>query len=603
MAYLPKTISILAAVLLCGTASAQAPAYIPVQGTLLDSEGIPIDSDVDISFSIYELASGGMPVWTETQYDVPVIDGLFTVYLGDYSQLDLGIFAEHGELYLAVAIGSGAEMKPRLQFGSTPFAAYAEHAGEATTIGGMTIADLAPSFEVGEGLSLEDGVLSVDEPEESSDYAAADHDHDDRYMPLITCPDGYVLTASDDGWDCASGEVAGYSAGDGLSLSETVFSADTDYLQRRVDPGCAEGYSIRVVNEDGTVVCQPHATYAADAGLSVEEDTVSIDTSYVQRRVDPGCSEGFSIREINEDGSVVCQPHATYATDAGLSVDDGTVSVDSSYVQRRVHPGCSEGYSMRVINENGSVVCDPHTTYTAGSGLSESDTVLSVDTSTIQRRVSEDCAVGYSIQRINQDGSVLCQPDTTYSAGDGLTLSGGAFHINAGQVQRRVDSACGEGLSIRQVNQDGTVVCENTTYTAGTGLSETDHDFSVDASYVQRRVGSECEEGSAIRRINQDGSVECHQTLPNCVLREGDSSSWGMFGDWSLDLEATLTCEPGEFIQAGGYASSTHFQGTGCAISESRPSAVNTWYLRAQRSHNETCQNASITPWAICCSF
>lgn len=105
------------------TARAQVPDMLPVQGVLTDDVGTPLDGDQTIQFRIYDVETGGTALFDETQV-VAIDDGNFTAYLGQIQSLDLS--ALRGNIYLGVKVGSDPEMTPRLQFGTVPFAAYAQ---------------------------------------------------------------------------------------------------------------------------------------------------------------------------------------------------------------------------------------------------------------------------------------------------------------------------------------------------------------------------------------------------------------------------------------------------------------------------------------------
>jgi len=141
-------------------ASAQAPALIPVQGVLTDDAGTPVDGDTTVQFSLYAGDLGGSPLYTETQ-SVAVAAGLFSIYLGDITVLDLSIFRDNS-VWLGVSIDGGVELSPRVQFATTPYAAYAAFAGDAATVGGVGASGLVRST-VGAGISINaSNEISVD---------------------------------------------------------------------------------------------------------------------------------------------------------------------------------------------------------------------------------------------------------------------------------------------------------------------------------------------------------------------------------------------------------------------------------------------------------
>ncbi len=94
-----------------------APREIPYQGVLTQS-GAPVTTSTSVAFSLYETASGGSAVWSETQTVTPDAGGGFAVRLGTVTALNVGI---GGALWLQVSAG-GTALGPRTPLGSVPYA-------------------------------------------------------------------------------------------------------------------------------------------------------------------------------------------------------------------------------------------------------------------------------------------------------------------------------------------------------------------------------------------------------------------------------------------------------------------------------------------------
>jgi hypothetical protein len=117
----------IAALLAPSLARAQAPAAVPLQGVLTDANGNVLDGDFTVTLTLYDAPVGGAAFHTEVQ-SVPVDQGVFTVYVGESTVLDLADFVGK-QPYLGIKVGADPEMSPRLRLGSVPYAAYAEYAG------------------------------------------------------------------------------------------------------------------------------------------------------------------------------------------------------------------------------------------------------------------------------------------------------------------------------------------------------------------------------------------------------------------------------------------------------------------------------------------
>ncbi|MBN1642164.1 MAG: hypothetical protein JXA09_13095, partial [Anaerolineae bacterium] len=111
---------------------------------------------------------------------------------------------------------------------------------------------------------------------------------------------------------------------------------------------------------------------------------------------------------------------------------------------------CAAGEVAKWDGGAGQWACAPDddtdTTYSAGAGLRLDGTRFDVVTDTVQLRVAGTCAEGSSIRVVNQDGSVVCEldddSDTTYSAGTGLALTGTVLSITS---TYQLPQACADG--------------------------------------------------------------------------------------------------------------------------------------------------------------
>jgi hypothetical protein len=147
--------------MICATFGISAvPGQINFQGRLADATGEPVeDNDYTMTFAIYDVASGGTPLWSEGQ-TIPVTNGIYSVILGQPgNEIDAAVM--DGERYLGVSVETDAEMTYRLPVTSTIFALRSAISDTADTVTGPL--DLPPNGLAvgGDQLVVTDGKVGL----------------------------------------------------------------------------------------------------------------------------------------------------------------------------------------------------------------------------------------------------------------------------------------------------------------------------------------------------------------------------------------------------------------------------------------------------------
>ena len=97
---------------------AQVPNTLSWQGILQDNNGTNLDGQFDITMRLFDVSSGGTALWSETQNNVQINDGLANLTLGEITPLNINFDTQ---LWLEVQIGAGTPL-PRIKLTSVPYA-------------------------------------------------------------------------------------------------------------------------------------------------------------------------------------------------------------------------------------------------------------------------------------------------------------------------------------------------------------------------------------------------------------------------------------------------------------------------------------------------
>jgi hypothetical protein len=197
-----------------------------------------------------------------------------------------------------------------------------------------------------------------------------------------------------------------------------------------------------------------HAQKVAGGAIGL----VQIRSDEVQRRIGGGCSASAAIRQINQDGSVVCETVSGGSgggSIAGVTAGTGLSGGGSAGV---VELSVAAGGIGPTQLASGAVTVGK----IAGNALGSAEVVdasikaVDIDSAEIQRRVAGSCAVGSAIRSVGEAGEIACE---TVAGGagqawqlDGNAASSGQFigTTNALPFEMRVNGE--RGLRLESLN-------------------------------------------------------------------------------------------------------------------------------------------------------
>jgi len=125
-----KTLYVVATILLCSAFVIGAiPDTLNIHGKLLNNGGSPQTGTFNMNFSIYDVASGGANIYSQTQSVTTDENGIYTLILSGLTGVN---FSQ--QTYLGVTVESDSEMQPRINITSTPSALAPEAGGGGSSL-------------------------------------------------------------------------------------------------------------------------------------------------------------------------------------------------------------------------------------------------------------------------------------------------------------------------------------------------------------------------------------------------------------------------------------------------------------------------------------
>ena len=387
-----------------GAVSPSANVFYPVKqaGTMdAESTGVLLRKDnlYHVSYVMRATKSTALPFYDRVSAVLKMSDGTNVTTVSTF----------HGIVDFSLGLSQEFGISADVKVGGTDSHLYVE-LGDATVSGATYELVSMDAHRVYSGVPvLPDGVARRDWVEEN-------------FQRTLTAGENVQISAQ----NVISATDTKYTAGNGLSLSGTEFSADMTVVQHKLTAGD------NIVIE-GNTISSLGTSYTAGEGIDISsDDTISVDTSVVQTKLTEGTGIDISGSQIGVDTSVIQEK---LTPGVGVTIENNVISATAAQ-QVNSDWNSTSGVSEILNKPDLSVyatkqevtegLADKQDTLTAGSNITIENNVISA---TAEPQVQSDwsqsdsAAVDYIKNKPAQKGLAAGNNITFSTRGSVLTIS------------------------------------------------------------------------------------------------------------------------------------------------------------------------------------